>query len=110
MNLALKRHDPFWGGADTCVWGSHQVSMSPNPNPTRALTLKNFFQLRLNHPDFNAGQRGRGKRQFLKLPPNPAYQNANDCAVKRYGSSTAYWCPTVFASPVIFGHDRAPLN
>eukprot|EP00116_Pleurobrachia_bachei_P003137 sb/3463399/ len=29
---------------------------SPNPNLTRALTLKNFFQHRRNHPDFNAGQ------------------------------------------------------
>eukprot|EP00116_Pleurobrachia_bachei_P007165 sb/3467427/ len=25
---ALERNDPFWGGADACVWGSHQVSMS----------------------------------------------------------------------------------
>eukprot|EP00116_Pleurobrachia_bachei_P008939 sb/3469201/ len=26
---------------------------SPNPNPTRALTLKNLFQHRRKHPDFN---------------------------------------------------------
>eukprot|EP00116_Pleurobrachia_bachei_P013880 sb/3474142/ len=37
---------------------------SPNPNPTRALTLKNVFQHRRKHPDFNVF---RAKPTVLKV-------------------------------------------
>eukprot|EP00116_Pleurobrachia_bachei_P010874 sb/3471136/ len=33
------------------------LTPSPNPNPTRALTLKNLFQHRRKHPDFNTMSR-----------------------------------------------------